>query len=183
MSKIDKVQELLGSYCAGGYSGGFYGEANARWVEDNFGELARVYDIYRLGPAACLLRDVEEDTPRLDELIEVLEGLEDYPLIDDSYLSDLIVKDEERVVGELATEWEVPPAIVWEAIQECDVTLDWEQDYVYLASCYEDEVKAKALELNVAELKAMQTWETHYFAGQNHTVEVCEYCIEAKEVA
>jgi len=176
MSKIDKVQELLGSYCAGGYSGGFYGEANARWVEDNFGELARVYDIYRLGPAACLLRDVEEDTPRLDELIEVLEGLEDYPLIDDSYLSDLIVKDEERVVGELASEWDIPVEYIYQAMDELNMYMEWEQDYAYLPSSYEDEVKQKALELG-------QTWDAHYNSGVSHHPEVCGYCIEAKEVA
>jgi hypothetical protein len=176
MSKIDRVQELLGSYCAGGYSSGFYGEANARWVEDNFGELARVYDIYRLGPAACLLKDVEEDTPRLDELIEVLEGLEDYPLIDDSYLQELISKDEERAVAELASEWDIPEEYVWKALEECDAQLDWEQDYVYLASCYEDEVKQRALELG-------QTWDAHYLSGVSHHPEVCKYCEDSKEVA
>lgn len=183
MSKVDRVQELLGNYCAGGYSSGFYGEANARWVEDNFGDIARVYDIYRLGPAACLLAVVEEDTPRLDELIEVLEGLDDYPLIDDSYLQDLIMKDEERETAELASSWEVDVACVWKALEECNVSLDWEQDYVYLANCYVEEVEAKAKELELERIAELQTWDTHYYSGLEHTVEVCEYCTEAKEVA
>jgi hypothetical protein len=173
MSKIDKVQELLGQYCAGGYSSGFYGEANARWVEDNFGELARVYDVYRLGPTACLLAAVEEDTPRLDELIEVLENLEDYPLIDDSYLQELIMKDEERVVGELARDWDIPEEYVYNALNELEVNLDWEQDYVYLSSYYEADVKALALKLG-------QTWEAHYNSGVSHHPEVCGYCEEAE---
>lgn len=173
MSKVDKVQELLGQYCAGGYSSGFYGEANARWVEDNFGELARVYDIYRLGPAACLLSGVEEDTPRLDELIEVLESLDDYPLIDDSYLQDLIIKDEERVVGELATEWDIPEEYIWNALEQLEVSLDWEQDYVYLSRHYENDVKALALKLG-------QTWDAHYLSGVSHHPEVCGYCEEAE---
>lgn len=176
MSKVDKVQELLGSYCAGGYAMGFYGEANARWVEDNFGELARVYDVYRLGPTACLLSGVEEDTPRLDELIEVLESLSDYPLIDDQYLQDLIMKDEERVVGDLSRQWDIPEEYIWTAMSELDVSFDWEQDYVYLASDYEEDVKAKALELG-------QTWSAHYNSEMSHTPEVCGYCAEAKEVA
>ena len=183
MSKVEKLQELLGSYCAGGYSSGFYGEANARWVEDHYGSIARVYDIYRLGYAACLLSGVEDDTEGVDELIEVLEGLEDYPLIDDDYLQDLIIKDEERVTGELASEWGVDVACVWKALEECDVTLDWEQDYVYLASCYEEEVESKAKALELERIAELQTWETHYYSGADHTVEVCGYCAEAKEVA
>lgn len=183
MSKVDTLNELLGQYCAGGYSSGFIGEANARWVEDNFGGIARVYDVYRLGYAACLLASVEEDTPGVDELIEILQGLDDYPLIDDSYLQDLIMKDEERVTGELASEWGVDVACVWKALEECDVTLDWEQDYVYLASCYEDEVEAKAKELELERIAELQTWETHYYSGADHTVEVCEYCKEWKVVA
>lgn len=176
MSKVDKVNELLGQYCAGGYAMGFYGEANARWVEDNFGELARVYDVYRLGPTACLLSGVEEDTPRLDELIEVLESLSDYPLIDDNYLQDLIIKDEERVVADYAKDWDIPEEYIWNAMSELDVSFDWEQDYVYLHRDYEDEVKAKALELG-------QTWSAHYNSEMSHTPEVCGYCAEAKEVA
>lgn len=183
MSKIDKLNELLGSYCAGGYSSGWYGEANARWVEDNYGDIARVYDIYRLGPAACLLAVVEEDTPRLDELIEVLEGLDDYPLIDDSYLQELIIKDEEREIAELAGQWEVAEECVWNAMSELDVSFDWETDYVYLAGYYEEDVKAKALELELERVAKLQTWDAHYYSGADHTVEVCGYCIEAKEVA
>lgn len=183
MSKIDTLNELLGQYCAGGYSGGFYGEANARWVEDNFGEIARVYDVYRLGYAACLLASVEEDTPGVDELIEVLQGLDDYPQIDDSYLQDLIMKDEEREVGELAEAWGVAEECVWKALEECEAQLDWELDYVYLSSYYEENVKAKALELELARVAGLQTWETHYYGGADHTVEVCEYCKEWKVVA
>ena len=183
MSKIDTLNELLGQYCAGGYSGGFYGEANARWVEDNFGEIARVYDVYRLGPTACLLAVVEEDTPRLDELIEVLEGLDDYPLIDDSYLQELISKDEEREVGELANAWEVAEECVWKALEECGAQLDWEQDYVYLANYYAEDVEAKAKELELERVAGLQTWETHYYAGADHTMEVCEYCKEWRVVA
>lgn len=183
MSKIDKLNELLGSYCAGGYSSGWYGEANARWVEDNYGDIARVYDIYRLGPAACLLAVVEEDTPRLDELIEVLEGLEDYPLIDDSYLQDLIIKDEEREIAELAGQWEVAEECVWNAMSELDVSFDWETDYVYLAGYYTEEVEAKAKELELERVAKLQTWDAHYYSGADHTVEVCGYCTEAKEVA
>ena len=175
MSKIDRVQELLGSYCAGGYSSGFYGEANARWVEDNFGELARVYDIYRLGPAACLLRDVEEDTPRLDELIEVLEGLEDYPLIDENYLSDLVSEAEQVCVDEHAIEWDIPAQYIWDAVYELQTCFEWEQDYAYYAGDL-DELKAKALELG-------QTWDAHYLSGVSHHPEVCKYCEDAKEVA
>lgn len=173
---IERLQELLGEYCAGGYSSGFYGEANARWVEDNYPHIAVVSNVYRIGNMACLLRSVDDDTEGVAELIEVLEGLDDYPLIDDSYLQDLIMKDEERAVAELATEWDIPEEYIYKALEECNVSLDWEQDYVYLASCYEDEVKQKALELG-------QTWNAHYNSEMSHHPEVCGYCAEAKEVA
>ena len=112
MSKVEKLQELLGSYCAGGYSSGFYGEANARWVADNY-DFVVVSDVYRVGPMACLLAGVDEDTEGIDELIEVLEGLEDYFLIDDSYLQELIMKDEEREVAELSRQWDIPEEYIW----------------------------------------------------------------------
>lgn len=176
MSKIDRVNELLGQYCAGGYSNGFIGEANARWLEDNFAGLVRVYDIYRLGATACLLDGADEDEPRLDELLEVLEALNDYPLIDDEYLSKLVADDEERVVADYARTWDIPEEFIWEAIRELDAYMEWEQDYAYLPNCHEEEVKQKALELG-------QTWEAHYNSGMSHLPEVCGYCAEAKEVA
>jgi hypothetical protein len=126
---------------------------------------------------------VEEDTPRLDELIEVLENLEDYPLIDDSYLQDLIMKDEERETAELASAWQVDVTCVWKALEECNVSLDWEMDYVYLAGCYTEEVEAKAKALELERVAELQTWTAHYYSGADHTVEVCGYCTEAKEVA
>jgi len=175
MSKVEKLQELLGSYCAGGYSSGFYGEANACWVADNY-DFVVVSDVYRVGPMACLLAGVDEDTEGIDELIEVLEGLEDYFLIDDSYLQELIMKDEEREVAELSRQWDIPEEYIWTAMSELEVGFDWETDYVYLADCYEAEVKAKALELG-------QTWNAHYNSEMSHHPEVCGYCAEAKEVA
>lgn len=176
MSKVEKLQELLGNYCAGGYSSGFYGEANARWVQDNYPEIAVVSDVYRVGYMACLLAGVNDDTAGIDELIEVLEGLDDYPLIDDSYLQELVMKDEERESAELARQWDIPEQYIWEAMRELDVSFDWELDYVYLASCYEEDVKAKALELG-------QTWSAHYNSEMSHTPEVCEYCKEAEVAA
>jgi hypothetical protein len=175
MSKVEKLQELLGSYCAGGYSSGFYGEANAMWVADNY-DFVVVSDVYRIGPMACLLAGVDDDTAGIDELIEVLEGLEDYPLIDDDYLSQLILKDEERVADELAKEWDIPVEYIYEAMNELNMYMEWEQDYAYLPSCYEDEVKQRALELG-------QTWDAHYLSGVSHHPEVCKYCEDAKEVA
>lgn len=175
MSNIDRVQELLGQYCAGGYANGFLGEANAKWVEDNFGELARVHDIYRLGPTACLLAGVEEDTPRLDELIEVLEGLADYPLIDDEYLNRLTMEDECRVVRELSVDWDIPEENIWKAVNELDGYFEWEQDYSYYAGDL-DELHAEASKLG-------QTWSAHYNSEMSHLPEVCGYCAEAKEVA
>lgn len=175
MSKVDTLNELLGQHCAGGYAGGFVGEANARWVEDNFGGIARVYDVYRLGNTACLLASVEDDTEGVKELIEILQGLSDYPLIDDQYLSDLIMKDEERVVGEYATEWDIPDEYIWEAMRELDTYMEWEQDYAYYVGDV-DELKAKALELG-------QTWSAHYNSEMSHYPEVCGYCKEAEVAA
>lgn len=175
MSKIDTLNELLGNYCAGGYSSGFIGEANARWVEDNFGDIAKVYHIYRLGYAACLLASVEEDTPGVDELIEILQGLDDYPLIDDEYLNRLTMEDECRVVRELSADWDIPEVDIWKAVNELDGYFEWEQDYSYYAGDLE-ELRAEAS-------KVGQTWSAHYNSEMPHTPEVCEYCKEAEEVA
>ena len=175
MSKIDKARELLGQYCAGGYSSGLIGEANAKWVEDNFAGLVRVYDIYRLGPAACLLDTGDDDEPRLDELIEVLEQLSDYPVIDENYLSDLVSEAEQVCVDDYAFEWEIPTEFIWNAVYELQTYFDWEQDYAYYVGDL-DELKAKAQELG-------QTWSAHYNSEMSHLPEVCGYCAEAKEVA
>ena len=172
MSKIEKLQELLGQYCAGGYSSGFIGEANANWVEDNYPEIAVVSDVYRVGKMALVLRSVNEDTAGLDELIEVLEGLADYPLIDEEYLTRLTIEDECRVVRDLPTDWDIPEENVWKAIQELDGYFEWEQDYSYYAGDLE-ELHAKASIVG-------QTWDAHYNSGLSHNPEVCGYCAEAQ---
>lgn len=174
MSKVDKLNELLGQYCAGGYVGGFLGEANARWVADNY-DFVRVYDVYRLGYTACLLAGVEEDTAGVDELIEVLQGLSDYPLIDDEYLNRLTMEDECRVVRELSADWDIPEEDIWKAVSELDGYFEWEQDYSFYAGDLE-ELRAEAS-------KVGQTWDAHYNSGMSHLPEVCGYCAEAKEVA
>lgn len=171
MSKVEQLQELLGQFCAGGYSSGFVGEANARWVADNY-DFVVVSDVYRVGYMACLLSGVSEDTDGIDELIEILDGLNDYPLIDDQYLSDLTMADEERVVGDYARDWDIPAEYIFEAIRELDFYFEWEQDYVYLVG-EESELRAKALELG-------QTWEAHYNSKMSHTPEVCGYCKDAE---
>lgn len=175
MSKIEKLQELLGQYCAGGYSSGFIGEANARWVEDNYPEIARVSDVYRVGYMACLLAGVNDDTAGIDELIEILEGLADYPLIDDEYLNRLTMEDECRVVRELSTDWDIPEDTIWKAINELDGYFEWEQDYSFYAGDLE--------ELHAEASKLGQTWSAHYNSEMSHTPEVCEYCAEARKVA
>lgn len=175
MSKVETLQELLGQYCAGGYSSGFIGEANANWVQDNYPEIARVSDVYRVGKMALVLRSVNEDTAGLDELIEVLEGLADYPLIDDEYLNRLTMEDECRVVRDLSTDWDIPEENIWKAINELGGYFEWEQDYSYYAGGLE-ELRNEASKLG-------QTWSAHYNSEMSHNVEVCEYCAEAQEVA
>ena len=145
MSKIDRVNELLGRYCAGGYSSGLLGEANAKWLEDNFAGLVRVYDIYRLGLTACLLDGADEDA-RLGELLEVLENLEDYPVIDEDYLSDLVGEAEHKCVEDYAFDWEIPAEFIWNAVYELQSYFGWEQDYAYYVGDLE-QLKAKAFEL------------------------------------
>lgn len=172
MSKVDTLNELLGQYCAGGYSSGFIGEANAKWVEDNYPGIARVYDVYRLGPTACLLAGVEDDTSGVDELIEILQGLDSYPLIDDEYLNRLTMEDECRVVRELSTSWDIPEDTIWKAINELDGYFEWELDYSFYAGDL-DELHAEAS-------KVGQTWSAHYNSEMSHTPEVCGYCAEAQ---
>ena len=174
MSKVEKLQELLGQYCAGGYSSGFIGEANARWVADNY-DFVVVSDVYRVGYMACLLAGVNDDTAGIDELIEILQGLSDYPLIDDEYLNRLTMEDECRVVRELSADWDIPEVDIWKAVSELDGYFEWEQDYSFYAGDLE-ELRAEAS-------KVGQTWSAHYNSEMSHNIEVCEYCAEAREVA
>lgn len=175
MDIIEQLEELVGKYCAGGYANGFIGEANANWCRDNYPALVGVGQIYRLGTAGYVLKGVENDTPGVAELVEILQGLSDYPLIDDEYLSQLIAEDEERVVNDLATGWNIPAELVWDAVRELEGYFEWEQDYAYYAG-NEEELHAKSVEIG-------QTWVAHYYGGVAHTPEVCGYCKEAKEVA
>lgn len=107
----DSAEEYLGSLCedieetaelyfyvpyASGsdYSGSTVEKANAGCIEESYGEHDWVHPVYgghgtyavAIGITG-LLSDCDDDT--FDELCETLEGLADYPLIDDDALSNL----------------------------------------------------------------------------------------------
>lgn len=171
--RLDKIDERLAEFCTAGYSLGLIGEANIAYVVDNFPELVTVQRVYRLGDQAQLRKGVDDDTPGLAELEEFLsENWEDYPVFDESYLSEIQAKLEDEWVLDFANTHKVAGSKVWEAINELEGYFEWEQDYVYY-SCDEEELLAKAEELG-------QTWQAHYYSGESHTPEVCKYCKEAE---
>lgn len=171
--RLDKIDDRLAEFCSAGYALGLIGEANIAYVVDHYPELVMVQRVYRLGDQAQLKRGVDEDTLGIDELEEFLaNNWEDYPVFDDEYLSEAIAKAEEYAVNELATGWNIPAELVWDAVRELDGEFEWEQDYAYYGGDV-DELKVKATELG-------QTWVGHYYGGLAHTPEVCKYCVEAE---
>ncbi len=175
----DKIDDLLGEFCSAGYALGLIGEANIKYVVENYPELVMVQRVYRLGDQACLKHGVTEDETLAEKLAELLEFLEqgwaNYPVFDEQYLGDVVAEAEHVCVDYYATDWDIPAEFIWNAVYELQTYFEWEQDYAYYVGEL-DELKAKAQELG-------QTWSAHYNSEMSHTPEVCGYCAEAKEVA
>ncbi len=173
--RLDKIDDRLAEFCSAGYALGLIGEANIAYVVDHYPELVTVQRVYRLGDQAQLKHGVTTDETLADKLADLEEFLannwEDYPVFDDQYLSEAVNKAEEYAVNYLATGWNIPAELVWDAVRELDTYFEWEQDYAYYAGD-EEELHAKSVEIG-------QTWVAHYYGGLAHTPEVCKYCAEA----
>lgn len=184
---LDSVDDKLAQYCAGGYALGLIGEANIRHMLERFPDFVQRQRVYRLGDIACLRFGIATDYDEageatLEAILEALDGLEDYPVIDegtfDALLKELEVEDVERI----ASENNVSTQRVWEAVNELGGYWEWEQDYVFLAGVgdaygtSEELVVARALELG-------NSWDAHYGysdEAQYHSPESCWYCERAK---
>jgi hypothetical protein len=134
---LDEVDVKLGQFCAAGYAYGLIGEANIRYMIESFPDLVQRQRVYRLGDIAALRHGDAEgyDDAQVAQLqqIEVeLEGLEDYPLLDDDTFNTVFVEEQELVVKEIAEEHDVTVDAVWNAVYEVNAEFEWEQDYALL---------------------------------------------------
>jgi hypothetical protein len=171
MSVVDRVDELLGAYCCGGYSNGLVGEANARYVGDLFPDLVTQGHLYRIGWSAWLKGGVTEESEGLSDLLDILLTAEDYPLLGEEYYSQLLSDAEDEWVKYFAGEHGLDADKVWDAITESGEYFDPEGDGVWYSGD-EDALKNRVEELS-------QTYDAHYYSGQFHEPRACKYCADA----
>lgn len=135
--KLDEIDDKLGEYCAAGYALGLIGEANIRYFERRFPDLVQRQRVYRLGDIATLRHGTADDytEEQVAELFEIeaeLEGLEDYPLVEDTTFDEVYTEEQEYVVEQIAETYGLDVQAVWNAIYEVNAEFEWEQDYAYL---------------------------------------------------
>lgn len=176
---FEKVSERI-SFFAGGYAYGLIGEANIAWLKDqSYGDVFWYGDIYRLGPGAAFdAPKIMDDTIRvkLRNFLDDTDGLEDYPIIDDSYYSDVLRNAEDKWFEDFARYNNVDIDALVEYFRENEIYFEVEEDYVY-----------PVIEVASEELLAMdvrrksQTWDTHYMGGKFHDELLCQYCADVAE--
>ena len=173
---FEKVGERI-QFFAGGYAYGLIGEANIAWLKDqSYGDVFWYGDIYRLGPAAAFdAPKIMSDTIRvkLRNFLDDTNGLQDYPLMDDSYYSDLMLQGEDKWYEQFGNEYNLDPDVLVAHFRDNDYHFEEDGGYVYPAEIDEARV---ALDISVAS----QTWDAHYMSGKYHDDTVCGYCAEAE---
>lgn len=135
--RLDEIDDKLGQYCAAGYAYGLIGEANIRYMIERFPELVQRQRVYRLGDVATLRHGdadgyTDEQVEQLLEIDAELDGLEDYPLLDDDTFEQVFDEERNEVVEQLALSYDVTVDAVWNAIYEVNAEFEWEQDYAFL---------------------------------------------------
>lgn len=135
--RLDEIDNKLGEYCAAGYALGLVGEANIRFMLERFPELVMRQRVYRLGDIATLRYGVaadysDEQVADIAMIEAELEGLEDYPVIDDGTFEQVFDEERAVVVARLAEEHGVTIDQVWNAIYDANAEFEWAQDYAYL---------------------------------------------------
>lgn len=134
---LDRVDDKLGKFCAAGYALGLIGEANIRFMLERFPGLVMRQRAYRLGDIATLRHGVaaeysDEQVAEIAMIEAELDGLEDYPVIDDGTFEQVFDEERDVVVAHLAEEHGVTIDQVWNAIYDANAEFEWAQDYAYL---------------------------------------------------
>lgn len=181
---LDKVDEKLSGLCAAGYALGLIGEANIRYMTEQYPDFIWRQRVYRLGDIACLKWGMidDYDADMIETLLEVesvLDEAGEYPILDDDTFSEVQVEAEVEWVEEFARDNEVSTELVWKALEKLDVYFEWEQEYVYPANAEVEDIIREARALG-------NTWSAHYGFSDDaiyHYPESCWYCVRAEEVA
>lgn len=180
MGITDSINELLGTYCSGGY-GGTVGQANFNYLKSEYGDVEWLWfgSQYRLGDVVRFAAPVN-DSRRFAQFVEDISGLKDYPVICEDTWSELEFKLEEEEWEELVSEHNLD----WEFVSKVRETGDYNFYDEGLGNIY-GLVADFNVEEFVAEVRlAQQTWLTHYYSQMTHLPEVCGYCKDAElEVA
>ena len=175
---FEKVGERI-QFFAGGYAYGLIGEANIAWLKDqSYGDVFWYGDIYRLGPAAAFdAPKIMSDTIRvkLRNFLDDTDGLQDYPIIDDSYYSDALRNAEDKWVERFAEYHNLDSGVLMEHFRENEIYFEEEGGDVYPVIDSED-----LLVIDVR--RKLQTWETHYMSGEFHDELFCQYCADTAEL-
>lgn len=176
---FEKVGDRM-SWFAGGYAYGLVGEANIAWLKDqSYGDVFWYGNIYRLGYAAAFdAPKIMDDTIRvkLRNFLDDTDGLEDYPIVDDSYYSDVLRNAEDKWVEDFARYHNLDSGAVMEYFRENEIYFEEEGDYVYPVI---ENANEELLAMDIR--RTLQTWETHYMGGQYHDELLCQYCADTAE--
>lgn len=181
MSVTESINELLGTYCSGGY-GGTVGQANFNYLKSEYGEVEWLWfgSQYRLGDVVRFSAPVN-DSREFGRFLELLSGLKDYPVLDDDTWSNFVYELESEEWDDLIAEH----GLDWEYVAQVRESGDYYfEDADGMANLYGMH-PAFNVEEFVAEVRlAQQTWLTHYYSQMTHLPEVCAYCKDAElEVA
>ena len=165
----ERINNALGSFCSNGYGAGLYGQANIKYLLDNFRDLIYIQAVYRLGDMAQLATPIK-DSRKFGELVEILAGLEDYPLIDEDGFYELLSELEGEDIERIIKEYYLNPEIVYDVLGDGDYCFGWEQDYVY----------PEFDEAEFAQLvrEKSQSWAVHYEGKEYHEPTVCLWCLD-----
>lgn len=111
----------------------------------------------------------------MSQLVEMVECLTEYVLLNDSRYSELEWAEVERQLEEIADEHEIDPFRLIDAYANANYYPETDGDGTYLGITDErlDELIKIAKEDG-------NTWEAHYNSGKYHHPELCAYCEEAK---
>lgn len=164
----EKIQDILNSYCSGGYGGGVIGQANVNYLSSTY-DFIKVERIYRLGDLAVFVTPVK-DSRLFGQFLEELAGLEDYPIIDEQSYYDLISGLEHDECLDIIKDNGLEADVFWSVFSNGDYPFSVEQDYVY--------PDFDMTEL-VAEVRTKsQTFTVHYGNTEFHYPEACEWCAD-----
>jgi hypothetical protein len=182
MGITERINDLLGAYCSGGYGGGTIGQANYNFLKSEFGGQSWLWfgSQYRLGDVVRFSAPVD-DSKEFARFIDLLGGLEDYPLLDEETHGEILWNLEQEEWDSLVSEHNLE----WQYVNEI------RQDGEYYFEDVDGMGTLYGLRPNfdvedfVAQVRELQqTWLTHYYSQMAHFPEVCAYCKESSlEVA